>query len=93
MAEITTKKRSRIVTLSEHWNYTQTAITNNFKRHSIKTSFDLQKDLMHDVVHISLSTVRRLVEAGRKDKKRLNCFLLKKWKQKFRMCRKINISL
>jgi len=35
MAVITTRKRSRIVTLSENWNYTQTAIRNSCKRYAI----------------------------------------------------------
>jgi len=40
------------------------------KKYAKKTSLDLQKDLMHDVVHVSSSTVpRRLLEAGRKAKK------------------------
>ena len=32
--------------LSGHWNYTQTDITKNCKRYALKTSFDLQKDVM-----------------------------------------------
>jgi len=42
MADITPKKRIRFVTLSEHWEYTQTAIA-NCKKYARKTSFDLQQ--------------------------------------------------
>jgi len=46
MADITPRKRSRIIALSKHWNYTQTAIA-NCKKYAKKTRLDLQKNLMH----------------------------------------------
>jgi len=42
MADIIPRKRSRIVTLSEHWNYAQTASA-NCKSYAKMTRFDLQK--------------------------------------------------
>jgi len=89
-ADITYRKRSRIVTLPEHWSYTQTA-TANYKCYSKTTLFDLQTDLLRAGGHISSSTVRRrLLEAGRKAKKPLkSSFLRKKWKQKLEWVKKI----
>jgi len=58
------RKRSRVATLSEHRLYPNI----HCKRYAKKTSFDLQKDLMHPGVHISSSQVlwdvayQRLVE-------------------------------
>ena len=80
----TPRKRSFIVTLSEHWDYTQKAIA-NCKRYAKKTSFDLQKDLIHTGIHISSSTVRRrLLEADRKVKKQLkSSSLLNKLEKKY----------
>jgi len=50
---------------------------NHCKRYAKKTSFDLQKDLMHAGVHISSGTVRRRpLEAGGKSKKPLKKQLL-----------------
>jgi len=44
MADIAPRKGSCIVTLSKRWDYTAIA---NCKNRARKTSFDLQKDLMH----------------------------------------------
>jgi len=84
MADITPRKPNHIVTLSEHWNYNPNS---HCKRYAKKTSFELQKNLMHAGVHISSSTARRrLLEAGRKAKKPLKKQLLtQKMKTKIRM--------
>jgi len=78
MADITPRKRSRIITLSGK----QTAIA-NCKRYARKTRLDLQKNLIHAGVHISSSIVRRhLLEAGRNIKKPLKAASYSKLKTK-----------
>jgi len=80
MADITARKRSRIVTLSEHWDYTQTAIA-NCTMYARKTRFDSKKDLMHaGGVHMrpGRPTVRRrILESWRNTKKLPKSNLLK----------------
>ena len=71
MGDIPPKKRSRIVTLTQHQDYIQTAIE-NCKNCAWKTSLDVQKVLMYAGVHICSSTMRRRpLEAGRIAKKPL----------------------
>jgi len=79
MADGAPRKRSRTVTLTQHWNYIRTAIE-NYENCARKTSLDLQKDLMYAGAHICSSIMRRRpLEAGRKAKKLLKSnFLLKK---------------
>jgi len=69
IADIPLKTGSRMVTLSQHQDYIQTAIE-NCNMCARKTSLNLQKDLMHAGVHICSSTMRRRpLEAGRKVRK------------------------
>jgi len=79
LASILPRKRSCIVTFSEHWNYFRKAIANR-KRYTKKKSFGLQNDFMHAGMNISSNTVRRcLLEAGRTTNKPLkSSFLFKK---------------
>jgi len=78
------QKARRIVTLSELWDYSQTAFA-NCKKYA-KTSFDLHKDVMHAEVHISSSTVQRpVLDADRKTKKQLGKQLLTRNEEKIRM--------
>jgi len=50
MADIARRKQNRIVTLSEHWDYTPASIS-NCKKYAGNKSSDLQKDLMRAGVH------------------------------------------
>jgi len=60
MADIPTRKRSCIVTLLKHRLHPNSHYKLQKVAHARKTSFDLQKDLMHAEVHISWSTQFRV---------------------------------